>query len=284
LAAEIVGFAEEGLMDRGRRFYKMSGSGNDFVFFDEADGPSDAYREPAAIETLCTRGTGVGADGVVFFDRSDPAAVGITYFNSDGSAGELCGNATLCTVRLAEILGTPVDGDLLIRTDAGEVSGRLVDGVPEIDLEPVRHVSTDWSEIPLVAPERRIGYALVGVPHIAIAVPDIAAVDVLGRGSQVRRHKSLAHGANANFLAPAAAGRWAIRTYERGVEAETLACGTGAVASAILLVSWGQAHEPVRLVTKSGRELTVTLRRKSGLWYSSLRGSAELVFTGELPT
>ena len=152
LAAEIVGFAEEGLMDRGRRFYKMSGSGNDFVFFDEADGPSDAYREPAAIETLCTRGTGVGADGVVFFDRSDPAAVGITYFNSDGSAGELCGNATLCTVRLAEILGTPVDGDLLIRTDAGEVSGRLVDGVPEIDLEPVRHVSTDWSEIPLRGP------------------------------------------------------------------------------------------------------------------------------------
>jgi diaminopimelate epimerase len=262
----------------------MSGSGNDFVFFDEADGPSDDFRAPSAIESLCARGTGVGADGVVFFDRSDPAAIGISYYNSDGSVGALCGNATLCTVRLAEILGTPVDGDLLIRTDAGEVSGRIVDGIPEIDLEPVKHVSTDWAEIPPVPPERRVGYALVGVPHIAIVVPDIATVDVIGRGSQVRRHRSLAKGANANFLGPAADGRWAMRTYERGVEAETLACGTGAVASAILLVSWGQAQQPVTLVTKSGRELTVTLRRKAGLWYASLKGSAELVFTGELPT
>jgi len=271
-------------MDHSRRFYKMSGSGNDFIFFDEADGPTDDFRNVATIDSLCARGTGIGADGVVFFDRSDPAAIRIAYFNSDGSVGELCGNATLCTVRLAEILGSPMDGDLLIKTDSGQVTGRLVDGVPEIDLEPVKHVSTDWAEIPPIAPERRVGYASVGVPHIAIAVPDTEAVDVLGRGSQVRHHKSLVRGANANFLAPAADGRWTIRTYERGVEAETLACGTGAVASAILLVSWGQTEQPVRLVTRSGRELTVTLRRGGGVWRPSLRGSAELVFTGELPT
>lgn len=283
MAAQVVGPGEEGLMDPGRRFYKMSGSGNDFVFFDEADGPTDDYRSPEMIATLCARGTGVGADGVVFFDRSDSAAIRIAYFNSDGSVGELCGNATLCTVRLAEILGTPMDGNLRIRTDSGEVSGRLVDGVPEIDIAPVKHVSTDWAEIPPVFPEKRVGYALVGVPHIAIVVPDVAAVDVVGRGSQVRRHKSLARGANANFLAPDAGGSWAIRTYERGVEAETLACGTGAVASAILLVMWAQSEQPVRLVTKSGRELTVTLRRGGGLWHPSLRGNADLVFVGELP-
>jgi diaminopimelate epimerase len=271
-------------MEPGRRFYKMTGSGNDFIFFDEADGPSDDYRSPESIAALCAHGTGVGADGVVFLDRSDPAVVAINYFNSDGSVGELCGNATLCTVRLAEMLGTRVDGDLMIRTDAGSVSGRLVDGVPEIDIAPVKHVSTDWAEIPPIPPERRVGYALVGVPHIAIVVPDFAGVDVLGRGSQVRRHRSLARGANVNFLAPAAAGSWAIRTYERGVEAETLACGTGAVASAILLVMWAQSEQPVRLETKSGRELTVRLRRGGGLWYPSLRGSAELVFVGELPT
>jgi diaminopimelate epimerase len=271
-------------MDKGRRFYKMSGSGNDFVFFDEADGPSGGLRRTAAIESMCARGTGVGADGVVFFDRSDPAAIAISYYNSDGSVGELCGNATLCTVRLAEILGTPIDGDLLVSTDAGDVAGRLVEGIPEIDLEAVTDVSPDWPAIPPVAPELRVGYALVGVPHIAIEVPEIAAVDVIGRGSEVRRHKSLAHGANANFLARAADDRWAIRTYERGVEAETLACGTGAVAAAILLMSWGKVRGPVRLVTKSGRELTVTLRREGDLWYPSLKGSAELVFTGELPT
>ena len=107
---------------------------------------------------------------------------------------------------------------------------------------------------------------------------------MIGRGSPVRRHASLAQGANVNFLARLDDGRWAIRTYERGVEGETLACRTGAVTSAILLVTWGSAPSPVRLVTRSGKELTVTLRREDNLWYASLKGGAELVFTGELPT
>jgi diaminopimelate epimerase len=271
-------------MRSGRRFYKMSGSGNDFIFFDEDDGPIDAYRSPIAIESLCAHGTGVGADGVVFFDRPDDGQLTITYYNSDGSPGELCGNATLCTVRLAELLGTSVDVDLRIRTDSGEVTGRLVDGVPEIDLKPVTDVTPDWSAIPTVGVESRLGFALVGVPHVTIEVADISTADVLGRGSEVRRHRSLAHGANVNFVARGPDGRWRIRTYERGVEGETLACGTGAVGSAVLLATWGRAESPVRLVTKSSRELTVTLRREGDAWYPSLRGSAELVFTGELPT
>ena len=280
----MVGTETKGLMQKGRRFYKMSGSGNDFIFFDDADGPSETYRSSAAMESLCARGTGVGADGVVFFDRSDSSGVTISYYNSDGSVGELCGNATLCAVRLAELLGTRLDGDLRIRTDAGDVNGRLVDGLPEIDLEPITDVNSEWSAIPPIATELRVGYALVGVPHIAIEVPDVGGVDVIGRGSPVRCHRSLAHGANVNFLARLDDARWAIRTYERGVEGETLACGTGAVGSAILLVCWGSAASPVRLVTKSGKELTVTLRREDNIWYASLRGSAELVFTGELPT
>ena len=279
----MVGLDAESLMRSGRRFYKMSGSGNDFIFFDEDDGPIDAYRSPIAIESLCARGTGIGADGVVFFDRHN-GQMAITYYNSDGSVGELCGNATLCAVRLAELLGTAMDGDLQIRTDSGEVTGRLVEGVPEIDLEPVTDVTPDWSAIPTVESELRLGFALVGVPHVTIELPDISTADVIGRGSEVRRHRSLSHGANVNFVARGPDGRWRIRTYERGVEGETLACGTGAVASALLLATWGRAESPVRLVTKSGRELTVTLQRNGDAWYPSLRGSAELVFTGELPT
>jgi len=271
-------------MRPGRRFYKMSGSGNDFIFFDRDDGPAGELENPRTIATLCAHGTGVGADGVVFLDRTDPARVTISYFNSDGSSGELCGNATLCTVRLAEILGAAADRGLRIRTDAGEVAGRLVEGVPEIDLEPVTEVSAEWPAIPRADSELRLGYALVGVPHIAIEVPDVAAADVSGRGSLVRRHPSLAHGANVNFLSRGGDGKWTIRTYERGVERETLACGTGAVASAILLSIWERASSPVRLVTKSGRDLVVTLRRDGDRWYPSLRGAADLVFTGELPT
>lgn len=270
-------------MSGGNRFYKMSGSGNDFIFFDKADGPSESRRDPAAIRAMCAHGTGIGADGVVFFDRSPGRSVAINYYNSDGSGGELCGNATLCTVRLSEMLGSDIKDGLTIQTDAGAVQGRLVDGLPEIDIAPVSEVSAEWVHIPSLENEKRLGFAAVGVPHVIIEVPDVQRVDVRGRGSAVRRHASLTHGANVNFLSRADAGRWSIRTYERGVEAETLACGTGAVASAILLSVWGAAESPVRLVTRSGRELTVTLRRDDSLWHPSLRGSAELVFTGFLP-
>jgi diaminopimelate epimerase len=271
-------------MRAGRTFYKMSGSGNDFVFFDLHDGAPGDFRTPEAIQRICARGTGVGADGVVFFDRSSPGGVAISYYNSDGSGGELCGNATLCSVRLAELLGTSCADGLAILTDAGKVVARLVDGLPEIDLEPVTDVTPDFSAIPPGGSEVRLGYALVGVPHIAVEVPDIASVDVLGRGSQIRRSRSLPVGANVNFLAPGADGRWMIRTYERGVEGETLACGTGAVASAILLTVWGRASSPVRLTTKSGRTLVVGLSQAGDEWRPSLRGNADLVFIGQLPT
>lgn len=268
----------------GQKFYKMSGSGNDFIFFDENDGATRPIHDASKIQSLCARGTGVGADGVVFFNRSVPGSVSIDYYNSDGSVGELCGNATLCTVRLNEILGARTNGDLKIKTGAGEVPGRLVDGIPEIDLEPVSEVHPAWPAIEPQGTETRLGYVVVGVPHVSIEVPNIASVDVLGRGSRVRRDRSLPKGANVNFLAPRDDGAWSIRTYERGVEGETLACGTGAVASAILLVSWARSSSPVRLVTKSGGKLVVTLREESGTWYPSLRGGAELVFVGELPT
>jgi diaminopimelate epimerase len=267
----------------GRSFYKMSGSGNDFVFFDVDAEPAGDLDTPEAIREICARGTGVGADGLVFFSRPADGAVDIRYFNSDGSGGELCGNATLCAVRLAKLLGSSAD-QLKVHTDAGDVDARLVEGLPEIDLEDVAEVTPDFPAIPPIGSERRIGYAVVGVPHIVIEVPDVTAVDVIGRGGEIRRHRSLAIGANVNFVAadPRDGKDWSIRTYERGVEGETLACGTGAVASAILLTAWGRAFDPVSLVTKSGRTLTVRLRKEGAGWRPSLRGSADLVFTGRL--
>jgi diaminopimelate epimerase len=278
-----VGREEKGVTTKGRPFYKMSGSGNDFVFFDEDAEPADDLENPEAIQEICAHGTGVGADGVVFFSRPQEGVVDIRYYNSDGSGGDLCGNATLCSVRLARLLGSSAD-QMTVHTTAGDVDARLADGLPEIDLENVGEVIPDFPSIPLVGREKRIGYALVGVPHIVIEVPDVSAVDVIGRGGEVRRHRSLAMGANVNFVARASGDDkvWSIRTYERGVEGETLACGTGAAASAILLTAWGRATEPVSLVTKSGRTLTVRLRRNGTGWKPSLRGNADLVFTGQL--
>jgi diaminopimelate epimerase len=132
--------------------------------------------------------------------------------------------------------------------------------------------------------EQRIGFANIGVPHLVVLVDDTTAVDVVGRGRPLRLDKRLKHGANVNFVAPlsgAGVDEFSIRTYERGVEAETLACGTGAVASAALLNSWGLAGKVIRLRTKSDRTLTVTLRRKDdGHVWPTLSGEARIVYQG----
>jgi len=268
-------------MDASRLFYKMSGSGNDFVFFDLSDGPPGELESTRAVQALSARGTGVGADGVVFLQPGDDRSFEIRYYNSDGSRGELCGNATLCSLKLSQDLGLVSEGEISIQTDAGTITARMVDGLPEIDLAPVSEVLAVAPGIPRLGREEFLGFARAGVPHIVIIDEDVETADIIGRGSSIRRDRSLRDGANVNFISPEDGG-WAIRTYERGVEGETLACGTGAVATAILLNEWGRAGSPVALRTKSGKTLEVRIRKQDDLWYPSLRGAAELVFTGRL--
>lgn len=267
--------------ESNRPFYKMSGSGNDFVFFDLSDGSADGLESPEAIRALSARGTGVGADGVVFLEPGGDDDFSIRYYNSDGSLGELCGNATLCALRLATEIGIVSGYEVSIRTDSGLVHARMADGLPEIDLAPVTEVRPEVAEIGCLDRESLMGFARVGVPHIVIVDEDVSTADILGRGSSVRRDRSLHDGANVNFVSRSPDG-WLIRTYERGVEGETLACGTGAVAAAILLTEWGRASAPVALRTKSGRSLEVKVNRDGTVWRTSLRGSAEIVFVGQL--
>ena len=267
------------MLPTGRTFYKMSGSGNDFVMVDAMREPPGALAEAEVIQAVCARATGVGADGIVFLEPSDVADFRMTYLNSDGSRADLCGNASLCSSRLAADLGIVGGPGFAIETDAGVLGARLRDEGPEVDLQPVSDVRP---KLPfrLDPGERWIGFALAGVPHLVVRVDDVSTVDVVGRGRPLRHEASLPHGANVNFVAPDGAGSWHIRTFERGVEGETLACGTGAVASAILLVEAGEAAGRVSLTTRSGRILTVRLGRGSGGWQPSLSGEARLVFEG----
>jgi len=265
----------------GQRFYKMSGSGNDFVFFDSRESEVTTLENPAVIRAISARGTGVGADGVVFLAPGTPESFSIRYYNSDGSLGELCGNATLCALRLATELGIADGSGVLIDTDSGMVAARMAGGLPQIDLAPVTEVSTEVGAIPRLDREQRLGFVRAGVPHIVIVDSDCATADVLGRGSRIRLDPSLRDGANVNFLTRSPDG-WLIRTYERGVEGETLACGTGAVASAILLTEWGLASSPVVLKTRSGRSLEVTVNRSEEACHPSLKGPADLLFIGEM--
>lgn len=272
---------------QGREFFKMTGSGNDFIFFDARHDQAGDLATANVIRALCARGTGVGADGVVFIETSSQAAFRMKYFNSDGSLASLCGNAALCSVRLGtELAAAPPEGSFAFESDAGMLQGRMTNGLPEIDMQPIREV-TENVPITRSPGEKRIGFALAGVPHIVVLVDDLEDVDVLTRGRALRHDRSLPGGANVNFVAPS--GRdWAMRTFERGVEAETLACGTGAVACALLISLWAGLGRgvtevgPTNIITRSGRTLSVRISGERSEWVPSLAGEGRLVYKGTL--
>jgi diaminopimelate epimerase len=172
-----------------------------------------------------------------------------------------------------------------LETDAGVVRSRCVPGsgpLAELALPDVREVRT--LSVALDPGERRIGYALVGVPHVVVLVESLEAVNLPERGRVLRFHPVLApNGANVNFVSGADAG-WAMRTYERGVEAETMACGTGAVACATVLGEWGAGGVPLEMHTRSGRVLSVSghLESGGGLTAPRLCGEGRIVFRGAL--
>ncbi len=286
LAAQMAGDDGKDLaMTQGRRFWKMTGSGNDFVFMDGRTDDASEFENADVIQRICARGTGVGADGLVILTApaSSGADLALRYFNADGSLASLCGNATLCTASLAARLGAVDPAAFALETGSGVLKARIGAGLPEFDLPAIREPEAAFPAIPLAPDELRLGFATAGIPHVVIRVPDVALIDVIGRGRAVRRHVSLTEGANVNFVSQHREGGWRIRTYERGVEAETLACGTGSVATAILLRLWGETGGDVELETASGRSLGIRSSQASdGSWQASLRGEGRLVFEGEL--
>jgi diaminopimelate epimerase len=265
----------------GRKFWKMSGSGNDFLFFDARIDPPGAFATAAMIDRVCARATGVGADGVVFIQNDAAEAFRIRYFNRDGSLAELCGNASLCSARLATELGVGNRAGFRFATDAGVISARFAGDQPEIDLQPTTGLRLD-AGLKLEAGEQRMGFADTGVPHLVVLVDDVENVDVDRRGRQLRFDPSLADGANVNFVGKAEGDLWRMRTYERGVEGETLACGTGSVAAAVLLEAWGLSGSQTKLRSTSGQILTANVRHEGSEIRPSLQGEARIVFVGEL--
>ena len=266
----------------GQHFYKMTGSGNDFVVFDSTAGAASHLEDEETIRSLSARGTGIGSDGVVFLEKYGEGDIRMRYYNSDGSEASLCGNASLCSTRLAVELGLAQAGGFVLYTAAGALRARIRDNLPEVDLDPVEEVRPDAQDLGLRKGERRLGFARVGVPHVVVEIPDIDEADVLGRGPELRNHPSLTDGANVNFVAQKSDGSFTYRTFERGVEGETLACGTGAVATAIMLSDWGEASRETVLWTRSSLPLTVTLKRDGDAWLPSLRGEGRIVFEGEI--
>lgn len=240
------------------RFVKMSGAGNDFVVADNRGGAIEEAEKPPLARRACRRKLGIGADGLILVERGgqrQDADYVMRYFNADGSEGELCGNGTRCAAVFAREIG------------AGGISQRIATpaGVLRADIlasaagaATVRVAMTKPSSIrrlrlsDLPGGEAELFALEVGVPHAIEVVPDVGAVDVDRRGSAIRRHEVFPAGANANFIAlDEGSGEIRLRTFERGVEAECLACGTGATAAVTVahrFLGW-PAAVPVRVAS-----------------------------------
>ncbi len=284
---------------RGLPFTKMSGSGNDFVFFDGRVVDRETVTSPEVIRAICSRHNGIGADGVVVLEAmhtlrhvETPATASgasghvdarIHYFNSDGTPADLCGNATLCSTVMAAHLGISSADGMGLDTPSGRIASRIaISGIPEIDLQPVSAVVSDIA-IPLERGEQRIGFAIAGVPHLVLVCDDVDLVPLESRGPILRRHAASGEpGANVNWVSANSDGSWRYRTFERGVEGETLACGTGAVATAILLSTWGLATSPITIRTSSNKQLVVRLDHRGDQWFPTLRGEGRMVFQGAI--
>lgn len=275
--------------DRGAGvpFFKMSGSGNDFVVFDARVTGIEAWA-PERMAALCDRRTGVGGDGVVFLGPATPEpsrSVRLIYFNSDGSRAHLCGNAVLCGTRLAATLGmAPAEG-MTLETDSGPMEGRCVGAGHQAEfrvgtLELPHPVPLEWEP-----GEAAAAFGSVGVPHLVLLVDDARRVDLLRRGAALRYDERFGSGGtNVNFVSRTGpTGPWLIRTYERGIEGETEACGTGTVSAALALAALARGGLPQEFTTRRGKLLRVsgTLAGDvaEGVW---LCGEGRLVFSGVL--
>lgn len=255
------------------KFSKMVASGNDFVAISSLAGVS---RIGEFVRSLCDRKYGIGADGLLIISKSGPGGVRMRIFNADGSEAEMCGNGARCTALFS------AKKAVNIQTIAGTLAARVEGNNVKIRLTEPDDLKLN---IPLKVSSREIlvNFVNTGVPHAVIPVEGIDKVDVFGIGRQIRNHKYFAPaGTNVNFIEVLNKDSIRVRTYERGVEGETLACGTGSVASALIFASKaGGALSRVNVHTQGGEILKVYFKRDNGrfsdVW---LEGKARLVYKG----
>ncbi len=263
-------------------FFKMSGSGNDYIIIDNRNGIVDDTDLPAFISRVCRRKMSVGADGFILIETSDKADFRWRYFNSDGSKAEMCGNGARCAARFAYVNG--IAGETLsFETEAGIISGQIKDERAKVKMPDPADLRLDYS-IKLETGPVTVSSVNTGVPHVVIIKDTVEDVDVLGQGRKIRYHQTFAPaGTNVNFICQKKRGELAIRTYERGVEDETLACGTGSIAAALVFsckVNW---TSPINLVTRSGESLTIHFSKNDGIFSDIyLEGDARIIYIGEL--
>jgi diaminopimelate epimerase len=271
-------------MTRVLAFSKMHGAGNDFLMVAQADLERAGLAPDASLVVrLCDRRRGVGADGLIVIGPHAEADFAMTYFNSDGGEAEMCGNGARCAFAFARTSGLVGPDGGVCATASGRVAGAFAGDLVAVDLTPPRDLALDVSAAG-EHPFAHLHSVNTGVPHLVVPVDEVESVDVARWGRRLREDPAFAPaGINVNWVAPQAYGdAWVMRTYERGVEAETLACGTGASAVALVLTALGLAESPVDLLTRGGDGLTIEVSDAPDGTCLRLTGPAVTVFRGEV--
>ncbi|MBU0944172.1 MAG: diaminopimelate epimerase [Proteobacteria bacterium] len=266
-------------------FVKMSGTGNDFIIIDHRRPliPIEALAEFAS--RVCRRMFSVGADGLILLENSDKADFSWRFYNANGSVAEMCGNGARCAARFAfakKIAGKKMSFETL----AGIIEAEILGDGEEVSLlmTPPFDFRTGL-QVSLGGEERTISFMNSGVPHAVLFMDSGMEIPVKEWGHEIRFHELFQPaGANANFVQALADGTIRVRTYERGVEDETMACGTGAVASAIFAGIEGIATSPVKVLTSGGDQLTIIFELKEGPVAENvyLHGPARIIYEGQL--
>jgi len=265
------------------KFTKMNGAGNDFVLFDNRDGAIQLTA--SAIEKLCDRHRGIGADGVLVLEKAangNGAPFRMRYYNRDGGEAEMCGNGARCFARFASRVAG-LSEEIAFETMAGVIRARcLGDSVRLVMSEP-RDLLTN-RVLRVEGAELTVHSVNTGVPHAVLFVDDIEQAAVERLGAAIRSHALFApEGTNVNFIEREGPQTIAIRTFERGVEAETLACGTGVVASALVFHRIMKAVSPIAVRVRGGDLLHVGFEERAGGFENvTLTGPADFVFDGRI--
>lgn len=263
-------------------FWKMSGSGNDFVMIDHRKSliPTEAIKDFVA--KVCRRGLSVGADGVILIESSSRADYTWRYYNADGGEVEMCGNGSRCAARFA-YLQKIAPAKHTIETLAGIVQAEVLGERVRVRLPDPSDLRLDL-KIEIDGRPYTGHFINTGVPHVVYFVEEVDPVDVIGLGRATRRHPLFApKGTNANFVTVIDRRNLKIRTYERGVEDETLACGTGAIAAAIIATVLDKTVPPVSLLTRSRIMLGVDFKQEGRSFKDIfLEGDARIIYKGTI--
>ena len=263
------------------RFTKMNGAGNDFVLIDNRGGGVHLNR--SQIVLLCDRHRGIGADGVLLLEKaSNHVDFRMRYFNADGGEAEMCGNGARCFARFAnKVAGA--EGKISFETPAGVISAELAGDLVTLQMTEPTDLRLNIT-LPVANEDKSVHFINSGVPHVVIPVSRIDDVDVRREGSAIRYHKMfLPKGTNVNFIEKRGPKKIAVRTYERGVEGETLACGTGVVASVLIFAVTENTGSPIIVIARGGDELQVGFENIDNQFRNvTLTGPAEFVFEGTI--